>query len=172
MSSWIKNEFFGLLGHVWRRGPRFLRHAVLALTQRSYTAGVVGLVPNKDDAVLVLRHRFRVPYAWGLPGGYLESGETPNQAFARELREETGIEVEVCEGVLEHELNHRSRTVSYVVLATPIDRELPRLSHELLDFHFCTPENLPDEMQPTHRALVERYWQKAHEPIDNLLVVA
>jgi len=172
MSSWIKNEFFGVLGHVWRRAPRPVRGGVLALTQRSYTAGVVGLVPNKDDAVLVLRPRFRVPYAWGLPGVFLEGGETPNQAFARELREETGINVEVCAGVLEHELNHRSRSVSYVVVAIPIDAELTQLSPELVDFRFCTPDTLPQELQPTHRALVERYWAKAQDPIDNLLVVS
>lgn len=172
MSSWIKNECFGLLGHVWCRAPKALRRGVLAVTQRSYTAGVVGLVPNKEDAVLVLRHRFRVPYAWGLPGGYLEGGETPNQAFARELLEETGTRIEVRAGVLEHELNHRTRTISYVVVATPIDTELSRLSHELLEFRFCTPENLPDEIEPSHRELLERYWAKLQNPIDNLLVVS
>ena len=168
----MKHAFFDLAGQVWRRSPRTLRRGVLYLTQRVYTVGVVGLVPNHDGAVLVLRHRFRVPHAWGLPGGYLENGETPNQAFARELLEETGVPVEVCAGVLEHELNHATNTISYVVLAKPTDLKPPRLGREALDFRFCTPENLPDEMQPTHAAFLRRYWGRAREPVDNLLVLS
>lgn len=168
----MKDALYDLVSRVWRRAPWQFRWGVLALTQRMYTAGVVGVVPNRDNAVLLLRHRFRVPYAWGLPGGYLDSGETPNAAFAREVLEELGLRVDVRAGVLEHELNHRSCTVSYVVLANPIDRAAPVLGPELLDFRFCSPENLPGELQPTHARMLERYWAGGREPSDNLLVVS
>jgi len=44
---------------------------------------------------LLLGRRARPPYAgmWDLPGGFLESGETPERGLARELREELGIGV-------------------------------------------------------------------------------
>jgi 8-oxo-dGTP pyrophosphatase MutT (NUDIX family) len=159
------------VGHVWRRAPSQFRRSVLALTQRMYTAGVVGVVPNRDDAVLLLRHRFRVPYAWGLPGGYIEDRESPNSALARELFEELSLRVEVRAGVLEHELNHASHTISYVVLANPVDEIAPALGAELLDFRFCTADDLPAELQPTHARVLERYWAGAREPRDNLLVL-
>ena len=46
---------------------------------------------------LLLVRRGRPPAAghWSVPGGRIESGETAAEAAAREVREETGLEVEV-----------------------------------------------------------------------------
>lgn len=35
---------------------------------------------------------------WGLPKGHPEKGETPHQAALREVREETGLNVQIVEG--------------------------------------------------------------------------
>lgn len=55
---------------------------------------VTGVV-IKDNKVLLARHT----YGGGkgmliIPGGYVNKGETPQEALRREYREETGIEVE------------------------------------------------------------------------------
>lgn len=52
----------------------------------------------RDDAGRILVVRRRNPPAagrWSLPGGRIEPGETARQAAAREVREETGLVVEV-----------------------------------------------------------------------------
>lgn len=53
-------------------------------------------VRDGDGRYLVLR-RAKEPCLgeWDLPGGFVESGETPAEAIRRELREETGLEIEV-----------------------------------------------------------------------------
>lgn len=50
-----------------------------------------------DDEVLLTRNSARGPHpgSWTLPGGGVDHGEPPAVAVAREVREETGIEVEV-----------------------------------------------------------------------------
>ena len=55
----------------------------------------------KDRKVLLVK-RGTAPFAglWSLPGGKIESRETPRQAACRELKEETGIEAEV-EGIID-----------------------------------------------------------------------
>ena len=63
-------------GFIRYQGPRLLVLAVIFA----------------EDRMLMMR-RGRAPYAgsWALPGGYVESGETPEAATIREIREETAL---------------------------------------------------------------------------------
>ena len=57
---------------------------------------------------MVLQGRPDEGHSWAVPGGSIESGETPEQAAIREVKEETGLEVRivrpyaVVEGVKEY----------------------------------------------------------------------
>ena len=56
----------------------------------------VGAVIRDDKGRLLLVKRGHEPGAglWSLPGGRIEPGETDAEALKREMREETGLEVE------------------------------------------------------------------------------
>jgi 8-oxo-dGTP diphosphatase len=56
---------------------------------------VVSAVVIRDDLGRVLVVRKRGTSRFMLPGGKIESGETPSQAAARELREEVGAELDL-----------------------------------------------------------------------------
>ncbi len=47
----------------------------------------------REGKVLIAK-RIRPPL-WSLPGGRIEPGESPEEAAARELKEETGVEAEI-----------------------------------------------------------------------------
>lgn len=64
------------------------------------TPVVAGVLRRDGRYLLARRVRGAEAGRWEFPGGKLERGETPEQALARELREELGIEVRVS--TLEH----------------------------------------------------------------------
>lgn len=52
------------------------------------------IVMRGDEVLLVRRGREPYKGCWALPGGFMEMDETIERCAVRELREETGIEVE------------------------------------------------------------------------------
>jgi mutator protein MutT len=62
--------------------------------------GVGALLFERGRILMVQRGKEPRKGWWSLPGGALETGETLEQAVRREVREETGLEVEPA-GVLE-----------------------------------------------------------------------
>ena len=59
----------------------------------TFTIGVFAII-HDDERRVLLCHR-RDHDLWNLPGGALEHGEAPWDGVIREVREETGLEVEV-----------------------------------------------------------------------------
>jgi ADP-ribose pyrophosphatase YjhB (NUDIX family) len=59
--------------------------------------GVGGVIIEGGRALLIRRGSEPLLGEWSIPGGSLELGETLEEGVARELREETGLEVRVLE---------------------------------------------------------------------------
>src|SRR5580692_10445701 len=60
----------------------------------------VGVLIWRDGEVLLVRHEKGGHSYWLVPGGGVDQGETMVEAGARELREETGYDIEVGRLVL------------------------------------------------------------------------
>lgn len=58
-----------------------------------FTLGAFAIIFD-DRGRILLCHR-RDMDAWNLPGGGVESGELPTEAVLREVKEETGLDVEI-----------------------------------------------------------------------------
>jgi 8-oxo-dGTP diphosphatase len=74
----------------------------------------------ETPAGIVLVRRADPPHGWALPGGFVDEGETVEEAAVREAREETALEVELVEqfGVYsDPRRDPRHHTISVVFIA-------------------------------------------------------
>jgi len=65
------------------------------VTTEKPACAVGAIVLEKGEVLLVRRDHAPALGQWSLPGGRVEWGETLQEAVAREVREETGIDIDV-----------------------------------------------------------------------------
>ena len=66
-----------------------------------WTGGVRVIVLDENNRILMVKQEHPERTVWMVPGGGIEEGENSAQAAAREVREETGLEVEIL-GLIWH----------------------------------------------------------------------
>jgi 8-oxo-dGTP diphosphatase len=93
--------------------------------------GVGGVVVDHDRALLIRRAGPPLEGQWSIPGGMLELGETLEQGVARELAEETGLEVSVVELI---EVFERIFPAPPGADGTPGDVTRPQYHFVILDY--------------------------------------
>ena len=137
-----------------RKVPWVMRGAqtVWRFTRPRFSIGVVGVVFNGAGEVLLVEHVFHPYTPWGLPGGWVERGEQPDQTLVRELREELQLNATV-EHVVAMERPHTTHLdLAYLCRA---NSAVGALSGELLDYRWCDPYQLPD-IRLFHRHAIQQ----------------
>ena len=82
-----------IVGTIWKNLTPYLRLKIVRATQQKFTVSTAAIVINENDEILLLDHVLRPFSNWGIPGGFVNSGEQPEEAVKREIREETGLEL-------------------------------------------------------------------------------
>ena len=127
------------IGKLWKMLPRFARLRAVRLTQTTFTVSVGAIIINENREVLLLNHVLRPKSGWGFPGGFLDFAENPSEAIAREVREETGINLENLRLL---RVMVRGRHLEIIFAARPVGE--PRvLSREIYELGWFGFDSLP-----------------------------
>jgi ADP-ribose pyrophosphatase YjhB (NUDIX family) len=144
-----------LLSKIYRRTPPIVARAMLWTINATFNVSVAGMFLDTSGKVLLFRHVFRHRYPWGLPGGFIGAGESPEAGLVRELREEAGLDVRPARIVAVNMIAARHLEL---VLAGELDASRPmRFSHEIFEARFFACNALPADMPPDQRACILKF---------------
>lgn len=142
-----------VIARLWRGLAGSLQWRILWFRHAKFMVGVTGIVRDPDGNVLLLKHRLWPEHRpWGLPTGYANKGERFEDTIVREVREETGLDVEV--GRLAHLKSGYQLRVEVAYEARVTGGTLNVDSLEILEARWFTPYDLPDGLQESHRLLI------------------
>ena len=122
-------------------------------------------VPTVDIIIrtgvkIVLVKRRNPPYGWALPGGFVDYGESFEDAAVREAKEETGIDVALVAllGVYSApDRDPRQHTVSAVYVADNISGAEPLAGDDAAEAMLVDPNLFEGSLAFDHRKIVEDY---------------
>ena len=113
------------------------------------------VIPAEEGVVLIRRGSDPFEGQWALPGGFVEEGETVEEAARREAAEETGLAVELAHlvGVYsEPDRDPRGHNISVAFLARVLGGDLSAAS-DAAEVSVLDPESV--ELAFDHRKIVE-----------------
>ena len=103
-------------------------------------------VIRKEEKFLILKRSPDVktyPDCWEFPGGKLEEEEEPKEGLKREVREETGLEVEIKKPKFVSSEKIKDHYAYYVLFKAEIlGKEEIRLSKEHTEYKWATKEEI------------------------------
>jgi len=116
-----------------------------------FRIGVFALIFDNQGRIL-LGHRRDTDW-WNLPGGGMELGETVDEAVRREVREETGLEVEVERLVGVYSKPQKQEVV--LTFRCHITGGMLQPTEETSESRFFPPDAIPANTLPKHRQRIE-----------------
>lgn len=139
-----------------------------------WNGGVRVIVLDEDNRILMVKQHHPERDVWMVPGGRIEEGEDSPTAAVREVKEETGLDIEIG-GLLYHvqEVSERGQRFVDFFIAKPArvglrpelgtDPELKQDSQVLREVKFMGREEVAALENLYPEWLRDEFWQKLDE---------
>jgi ADP-ribose pyrophosphatase YjhB (NUDIX family) len=122
---------------------------------------VVDIIIRWGDGIVLIRRK-NPPHGWAIPGGFVDYGETVEQAACREAREETGLELTDLRQFhvySDPKRDDRMHTISTVFTALGIGT--PTAADDAAEIGVFQSDTLPADMVFDHPAILADYFARS-----------
>ena len=123
---------------------------------------VAGIVVFDDEGRVLLQKRSNTEELWGFPGGMMELGESAAETAVREVREETGLDVEITSllGIYskysdQYPNDDKAQPIAIVFKGVVAGGELKIYGEETHDLRFFHPDQAPKLFNPQHNDILK-----------------
>lgn len=117
--------------------------------RRGMTLGAQAMVLDQQGRVLLVRHGYRP--GWHFPGGGVEWLESTAEALARELYEETGIELTGAaelHGIFTNFTKFKGDHIAVYIVKEWRQKTVHKPNAEIRQTEFFSPDALPEDVAP------------------------
>jgi len=117
--------------------------------------------PRKKGIVLIKRKN--PPYGWAIPGGFVDYGESLENAAIREAEEETTLKVNLIRQFHTYSdpgRDPRSHTISTVFIASASGE--PEGRDDAAEAAVFSKNEIPDKMAFDHKIIIEDYFNNRY----------
>ena len=112
---------------------------------------------------IVLIKRKNPPYGWAIPGGFVDYGESLEEAALREAKEETNLDVVIerqFHTYSDPERDPRHHSISTVYIAK--GKGIAKAQDDAAEIGIFNESNLPSEIAFDHRSILADYFKATY----------
>jgi 8-oxo-dGTP diphosphatase len=129
----------------------------------------VDIIIEYQDQGLVLIDRANPPHGWALPGGFVDYGESLEDAARREAREETALQITLLgqfHTYSDPRRDPRQHTITTVYVAQGLGT--PQAADDARGLAIFAPDQLPPVLAFDHRLILLDYLKVRPQWLGNL----